>query len=124
MKKNHNATHKIALKEEGRILFPQADVANTFTSRIIGLLRYAAIPGDYALLFPDCRSLHTFFMRFPIDIAFLSHDFRVVEIHPRIPPGRLVTNRNRQGRHALEALADTFEHIHLKTRQHLEVLDA
>lgn len=42
------------------------------------------------MIFPRCRSLHTFFMRFAIDILFLEEMGRVVRLFAEVPRGRLV----------------------------------
>jgi uncharacterized membrane protein (UPF0127 family) len=65
-------------------------VAATRVSRLLGLAllrRRRAGPG---LLIPRCRSVHTFGMRFRLDVLFLDGDGRVVELRRAIPPGRVV----------------------------------
>jgi uncharacterized protein len=64
----------------------EVPVASTFRSRLLGL---ALLPSDRAgrgLLIPACRSVHTFGMRFPLDLLFLDSDHRVIEIRRDIPP--------------------------------------
>ena len=51
------------------------------------LRRERAGPG---LLFPRCRSVHTFGMRFTLDLIFLDEYRRVVEVRREVPPRRLV----------------------------------
>jgi uncharacterized protein len=54
-----------------------------------GLLgRHALAPGSAMILAP-CSSVHTFFMKFPIDIVFVARDGRVVKIRSRCGPWRL-----------------------------------
>ena len=59
--------------------------------RMRGLARLDAMPDDYALLIPRCRSVHTFTMRFPLDLIWLGRDGRVVRIDENVPPRRLRT---------------------------------
>src|SRR3954465_8962154 len=61
-------------------------VAPGFRSRLLGLAfrRRAAEP----LLIPRCRSVHTFGMRFAIDVVFLDAGGRVVRVASHVPPGR------------------------------------
>jgi hypothetical protein len=47
-----------------------------------------ALPEGQALLLDPCTSVHTFFMRFAIDVIFLDKDFRVVKIIPAMKPWR------------------------------------
>ena len=44
----------------------------------------ADAPENWALAFPRCRSVHTFGMRFPIDVVFLDRDGRVVRQEPNV----------------------------------------
>jgi hypothetical protein len=44
-------------------------------------------PGDGMLIDP-CSSIHTFFMRFPIDVIFLNRARRVVGLRAAMPPGK------------------------------------
>lgn len=71
-------------------LFSRARVARTPIDRMVGLLPRTSMDEDEAMVFPSCRSLHTFFMRIPIDIAFLDHEGGVVKIVPDVSSGRLV----------------------------------
>jgi uncharacterized protein len=57
--------------------------------RMKGLARLDAIPHDYALHLPRCRSVHTFTMRFPLDLIWLGKDGRPVRIDRAVPPNRM-----------------------------------
>ncbi len=70
-----------------------------------GLRGQAFLEPEEALLIPNCRSVHTFGMRFPIAVAYLDADFRVREI-VRMSPNRLGRPRLR-ARHVLECTEDT-----------------
>jgi uncharacterized membrane protein (UPF0127 family) len=43
----------------------------------------------YAILFCDCRSVHTFFMRFSLDIVYLDKENRIVKIIKSLKPFRI-----------------------------------
>ena len=45
---------------------------------------------SYALLFKNCSSVHTFFMRFNLDIVFLDKDGNIIKIKAKIKPWRIV----------------------------------
>jgi uncharacterized membrane protein (UPF0127 family) len=66
-------------------------VATGFRARLLGLAfsRRAAEP----LLIPRCRSVHTFGMRFAIDVVFLDRHGRVLRVASAVPPGRVVSCR-------------------------------
>ena len=69
--------------------------ATTAGSRLLGLalLRAGGLPPGHALLIPDCRSVHTFGMRFPIDVAFLDERGRPLRVERAVGPRRLLVNR-------------------------------
>jgi len=52
--------------------------ATTLRARLLGLAFMRPPPPDHALLIPRCRSIHTFGMRFAIDVTFLDADRRTV----------------------------------------------
>jgi uncharacterized membrane protein (UPF0127 family) len=65
-------------------------VAKDFRTRLLGLSwrdRSAAGPG---LLIPRCSNVHTFGMRFPLDLYFLDPEGRVISVRRRVPPRRIV----------------------------------
>jgi uncharacterized protein len=68
-------------------------VAKDFRTRLRGLAwrdRERAGPG---LLIPRCSSVHTFGMRFELDLYFLDADGRVIAIRRRVPPRRVLWQR-------------------------------
>ena len=63
----------------------------TFRDKAIGLIRGhgdSAADGDIVCLAP-CRSIHTFFMKEPIDVAFVSRGGKVVRAERGLPPHRM-----------------------------------
>lgn len=68
-------------------------VASGFVSRLLGLAlleRERAGPG---LLIPRCGSVHTFGMRFPLDVVFLDDAERVIRVVQAVPSCRAVAAR-------------------------------
>jgi len=63
-------------------------VAETWGSRLKGLLGRKSIAPGEGLLIAPCNSIHMFFMRFAIDVAFLAHDGKVVKLVHSIKPWR------------------------------------
>ena len=58
-------------------------------SRRTGLLRHQHLDPGTALIIAPCNSIHTFFMRFPIDVAFMAKDGRVLKVRKDLAPWRL-----------------------------------
>jgi uncharacterized membrane protein (UPF0127 family) len=77
------------------VLAPDATVleASTFVSRLLGLAFLRELPPEYALFIPDCRSVHTFGMRFAIDVAFVDLAARAVRVERAVPPRRVLVCR-------------------------------
>jgi uncharacterized membrane protein (UPF0127 family) len=68
-------------------------VADRPFSRLRGLIgRRGLVPGEGLLLKPT-PSIHTWFMRFPIDAVFLDADLRVLGVSPELPPWRFAGRR-------------------------------
>ena len=63
-------------------------VASSFASRFRGLMGVASLPPGTALLLPRTSSVHTHFMRFPIDVVFLDSERRIVSITRAVRPWR------------------------------------
>ena len=57
--------------------------------RMRGLARLDAMPAAYALHLPRCRSVHTFTMRFPLDLIWLGPDGRPVRVDRDVAPRRM-----------------------------------
>ena len=94
----------IALENQDRVLIPKLRVARSFLSRFMGLMGKRGIAADEALCFPKCNSIHTFFMRFPIDIVFVGTDGTVIDVVEGLRPWRLLLPRSK-ARHTVEIAA-------------------
>ncbi len=77
------------------------EIAASYRTRRRGLLGRDGVEG--ALLLTPCNSVHTFRMRFAVDVAYLDRQLSVVDVHT-MRPGRLGRPRFR-ARHVLEAEA-------------------
>src|SRR3954454_19685445 len=64
--------------------------ASTVASRLLGLAFLRELPSGHALLIADCRSVHTFGMRFPIDIAFRDEKGRALSVERAVGPRRVL----------------------------------
>ena len=79
---------RVRVDSSGRALCV-ADVADNPWTRARGLLGRAGLSEGEGLWIRPSKSIHTFFMRFPIDVAYLSSDGTVVKICARLRPFRL-----------------------------------
>jgi uncharacterized membrane protein (UPF0127 family) len=67
--------------------------ARGIRARLLGLALLHHLDPNDALLFRRCRSVHTFGMRFPIDVVFLDRDGRVLRLARNVGPRRIVSCR-------------------------------
>ncbi|HKF13778.1 MAG TPA: DUF192 domain-containing protein [Gaiellaceae bacterium] len=77
------------LKRGNGQLVCRCRVATSFASRFRGLMGVAQLPSGSGLMLPRTRSVHTHFMRFPIDVVFLDSEGRIVSIVEALRPWRL-----------------------------------
>jgi uncharacterized membrane protein (UPF0127 family) len=70
----------------------KVSIAATAKERMRGLLGRDSLHCDEALLLHPCRSIHTFGMRFAIDVLFLDRHRRVATLHHDVPRRRVLFN--------------------------------
>jgi uncharacterized membrane protein (UPF0127 family) len=71
----------------------EVPVATTFSSRLLGLAWLERDRAGAGLLLPGCRSIHTFGMRFELDLVFLDRRDRPLRTLRGVPPGRIASCR-------------------------------
>ena len=64
-------------------------VADSFFSRLLGLMGKKEMKDDQALLITKCNSIHTFFMRFNMDAVFVDKNMVVKKTVKSIRPCRI-----------------------------------
>ncbi len=79
---------RVANTTRGSILAEQCEQARSFFARGRGLMGREQLDPGGGLLIDPCSSIHTFFMRFPIDVVFINRGGRVVGMRSALPPGR------------------------------------
>lgn len=68
-------------------------IAATRRARLLGLALLDRAEAGEGLLIPNCRSVHTFGMRFDLDLIFLDAEDRVIELCRSVPPNRFIRRR-------------------------------
>ena len=74
----------------GAILVESLELADRFWSRLVGLQFRSSLPAGHGLLLVPCSSLHTFFVRFAIDLVILDRRGEVVAVRKQVRPWRVV----------------------------------
>lgn len=92
--------HRLGAAEERLAVLPMIELADglrvfearTWAARRDGLGGLTALPDDSGLLIAPCRSVHTFGMRFALDLVWLDGDERVRAVTQDVSPRRLRTD--------------------------------
>ncbi|MGH2974416.1 MAG: DUF192 domain-containing protein [Solirubrobacterales bacterium] len=75
------------------VLNYEVPVAIGARARLLGLAHLDRETAGPGLLIPRCSSVHTFCMRFALDLVFLDGGGAIVSVHRRIPARRVVFHR-------------------------------
>ena len=92
---------KVIHKETNTTICRDLKVANTMISKMIGLMFVKEIKGMDGLLLQGANSIHNCFVRFPIDVVFLTKDMKVVKVIRGFKPWRF-TRIYFSAKHVLE----------------------
>jgi uncharacterized membrane protein (UPF0127 family) len=65
-------------------------LAASFRSRVLGLALLRDLPPDCVLRLPRCSSIHTFGMRFALDVTFLDREGRVLRLERGVGEGQVL----------------------------------
>ena len=76
-----------------RALGREVRVATGFRARLLGLAGLDRDEAGAGLLIPRCAGVHTFGMRFELDLVFLDRHGRCLAVQRRVPPRRLARHR-------------------------------
>jgi len=80
---------KIVNRSKQSILADNISCADTSFKRLKGLLGRKSLNKGEALIITPSNSIHTFFMRFPIDVLFVDNNNRVIKVISSLKPYRL-----------------------------------
>jgi uncharacterized protein len=99
----------------------QIVVADTSLSRLVGLAGKRRLGAGCGLLIKPSSGIHTFGMRFAIDVVALNRELKVVRIWRRLPPFR-VTSVSLKTHNVLELPAGAIGDCRIEVGDQLEVL--
>lgn len=82
---------KIVVRNQTRntILADAAEVADTSEKRRVGLLKHTSLEPGQGLWIVPCESVHSFFMKFAIDLVYLDRKKKVRKVRHRMVPWRM-----------------------------------
>jgi uncharacterized membrane protein (UPF0127 family) len=116
-----NSNNSLKAKtSSGKYFANHLQVANSFTKRLIGLLAHEKLGHDEGLLITKCSQVHTFFMRFPIDVLFLDSENKIIGIES-LKPWR-ISRLHFKAKSVIELAHGVAQKFELKPGDLVEVL--
>ena len=108
-------------REDGSAVCEHCMIADNPYTRLVGLLGRSELEIGEGLLMRPSFSLHTSFMRFPIDAVFLDHDLKVLRVAPKLKPWRAAA---KGGAHAvLELPAGEAKRRDIHVLDHMRLVE-
>ena len=80
---------RVRNRDRGTILAEAADVADTSAKRKTGLLKHHSLAPGTGLWISPCESVHSFFMKFAIDLVYLDRQKKVRKVRRNMVPWRV-----------------------------------
>jgi uncharacterized protein len=117
----HPARKLIVNLSRNQLICADLTVADDLATRVRGLLGRRALRTGEGLLLTPAPSIHTAFMRFPIDVVFVDADLSVVKLVQSMRPWRVAAAR--RARSALELEAGAIAAAGIRVGDCLSLLD-
>lgn len=83
------AQAKVWNRTSGELVADAATIANSSELRRTGLLKHDRLAAGEGLWIVPCEGVHTFGMKFPIDVVFLSRDKKVLKVRREMGRARI-----------------------------------
>ena len=75
---------------KGSQISSKTKIAGSFFERLMGLMGKNGLEKEECLIITPCNSIHTFFMKFPIDVVFMDREGKVVKLIRGVGPKKMV----------------------------------
>ena len=87
----------VLLRQDGSPMCERCLLAETPLTRLKGLLGRRGLEQGEGLLLRPAASIHTFFMRFPIDAVWVDRDLNVLKVSPDVAPWHTAACKGAKG---------------------------
>ena len=81
---------KVYNSSKNNLIADDVKLADNFFSRSIGLLSKKSLSEGEGMVIKPCCSIHTFFMRFEIDVLFVNKQNEVIALYENVKPWRIL----------------------------------
>jgi len=82
----------LANERTGQVIASDVRTAFDSETRRVGLLKDTFLPEETALVIAPTNAIHTFFMKFDIDVAFVARDGRILKVSAALRPWRMAAS--------------------------------
>jgi uncharacterized membrane protein (UPF0127 family) len=104
------ARPQVTVRVDDQVVCERCLVADRPWARMRGLLGRSELPRGEGIFLRPAGSIHTFFMRFPIDAVFVDGDGKVVGVERELKPWRVAGRRGAKA--VLELSAGAAASVH------------
>lgn len=80
---------RLVNRDNGQVIADSIESATTFFTRLKGLMFRQQLSNGGGLYLHPCKSIHMFFMKFPIDVLYLDKDWKIVGMEEQLEPGKI-----------------------------------
>lgn len=108
--------------ETGEVILEQVRQARTHWQKFRGLMMDDTLQPNQGLWIERCKSIHTCFMKIPIDVLFVAKDGEIVWVIENMVPWR-VSRNVRKAADVLECRVGTIERYQLRQGQHVAIVE-
>lgn len=115
------ATNKLYNQTKDLYVLNQLYYAKTFTESLFGLIPFESLSEHEGLFLPSCSSIHTCFMKFPINCYYLDKNFKIIKIVKNLKPYRFSSGPIIKSKHVLETLS--CDNLPLDLGDHLKIME-
>ncbi|MFT9598494.1 DUF192 domain-containing protein [Mesobacillus sp.] len=80
---------RLVNESNGKELAADVKIADTFFSRFKGLMLTDSLSDGHSLYIQPCRSIHTFFMNYSIDVLYINENNEIVGTDEQLEPAKM-----------------------------------
>jgi uncharacterized membrane protein (UPF0127 family) len=111
---------QVSILYNNKTILNRVWLADSFITRLKGLMFRKTLEENEGMLITPCRQIHTFFMKFPIDVLFINREGIVQEAITDMPSGR-VSSFVKTGISVLEMKAGMIKKYSIDKGSFLEI---
>lgn len=105
----------------GKIDLMKISRADNILSKGIGLIGWKDFGGKNGLLLTNTNSIHTFFVRFPLDLVFLDKNMKVIKLVKNLKPFR-ISPIVWKAQHVLEMPSGSIEKYSINLKDSIDLI--